>query len=141
MRHPVTAPGLRHRQRGDILLVTLISLLVCLLGLVYAMRQSIVETQAVGNNLAKQKSSQAGDVAMRVLESQVKSTFAGQPLEISAASQVWYRDVAAGTAAPDATPGYWAACLGNADKTLRCGALTLTANGKTLPQQIGRAHV
>lgn len=121
----------QRRERGDILLVTLIFLLVSLLAVLTAMRTGLVDNLLTGNNLARQKDVQVGDIALRMIESQINATSAGMPLETSAANQTWYRDVAAGTAAPDAT--YWANCLGNSAASLRCGSLTLTLGTTTLP--------
>jgi len=132
---PAPRAGARRSQAGDITLVTLIFLLVCLLGLLVAMRSSTVETLMNGNNLARQKDVQVGDVALRQVESQILSTYGGAPLETSAVNQPWYRDVTAGTAAPQTTttPTYWDTCLGNSTASLRCAALTLPSNGTTPP--------
>ena len=95
------------------------------------MRGAIVDSQVTGNNLAKQKDVQASDIALRKVAQQIVAAYAGRPLELSANGQVWWRDVPAGTAAPD--PAYWAACLGNADTTKRCAQYPLTLNGAPLP--------
>lgn len=122
---------LRRRQRGMILIMTLVSLAVCMLGLVYAMRDTIINAQASSNSLAKQKAVQSSDIALRTFEALILNTYGGQPLEISADAQPWWRDVAAGTAVPDAA--YWAACLGNTDETKRCGQITLKVGDEMLP--------
>ena len=121
------------RERGEILLITLVCLLICLLGLIYAMRGAIIDSQVTGNNLARQKDVQSSDIALRMVTAQILAAYKGQPLELSAAGQLWWRDVPAATAAPNAA--YWAACLGNADTTLRCAQLTLSVNGSALPYQ------
>ena len=123
--HPIRAR--RRRQHGDILLITLFFLLFALLALLASMRSTIVDTLLVGNNLVRQKDVQVGDIALRQIESLMIAASAGMPLETSAATQPWYRDVAAGTAAPGSS--YWAACLGNSSAASRCGQLTLTLGG------------
>ena len=121
------------RQRGDILLVVMVFLLVCLLGLVVSMRDGIVSTLMGGNNLARQRDVQVSDVAIRQAEGLILASYAGQPLEISSNSQPWMRMVAGGTASPSVTSStYWDNCLGNADNTLRCGSITPTVNGTAL---------
>lgn len=119
------------RQRGDILLVTLIFLLVSLLAILTASRAGIVDTLLTGNNLARQKDVQVADIALRQIESQINATSAGMPLETSASTQPWYRDVPAGSAAPSAS--YWDACLGNASASARCATVTLAAGSTNLP--------
>lgn len=118
-------------RRGDALLATLLCLLVCLLAVLYAMRGTTIDTLLTGNNLAKQKSAQSGDIALRALESQILAMYGGRPLELSAQAQPWWRAVAPGAAPPDAA--YWASCLGNANPALRCSKFTLALGGSPLP--------
>ena len=121
------------RQRGDILLVVMVFLLVCLLGLVVSMREGIVSTLMGGNNLARQRDVQVSDVATRQVEGLIQANYAGQPLELSpsASTQPWMRFVtSAGPATP--TTAYWDACLGNTDTNLRCGSVTPTVNNASL---------
>lgn len=118
------------RQRGDIMLVTMVFLLVCLLGLVVAMRDGLVSTLMSGNNLARQRDVQVSDIATRQVETQILAAYGGMPLEIGASGQVWMRMVPAGTAAP--TDAYWDSCLGNSDTTLRCGSVSVSVNGTAL---------
>lgn len=118
-------------QRGDILLVTMVFLLLALLAVLTAMRSGIVDTQLAGNNLARQRDVQVADIALRQIESQINSASAGMPLETSASTQPWYRDVSAGAAAP--TAAYWNDCLGNSAAASRCGSLAVTIGGSALP--------
>ena len=123
---------MRHRQRGDIMLVTLVFVLMCLLGLVYSMRDGIVSTLMTGNNLTRQKDVQVADIALRAVEGQILTVYNGQPLEIAATGQNWWRVVAAGTAGPSGS--YWDTCNGgSASSSTRCGAITLTMNNIALP--------
>jgi Tfp pilus assembly protein PilX len=126
------SPGQSPRsQRGDILLVTMVFLLVCLLGLLVSMRDGVVQTTMTGNHLARQRDVQVADIALRTLENQLTTYSGGQDLKLSASGQPWWRDVTAGTDPPPAT--YWDACLGNSDTTLRCGSVTVAVNGSALP--------
>jgi hypothetical protein len=119
------------RQRGDILLVVMVFLLVCLLGLVVSMRENIVSALMGGNNVQRQRNVQVSDVALRQVEGAIQSTFAGLPLQFGPGSgQVWYRTVSAGVAVPDSS--YWDSCLGNSDTTKRCGSFTPTVNSVAL---------
>ncbi len=118
-------------QRGDALVFTLLTLLVVGLGFLVAMRTVLVDTQLSGNHLARQKAVQVSDIALRSLAGTLQAAAGGMPLELAAAAQPWWRDVAAGTAAPD--PAYWAGCLGNADATRRCAAVSVAAAGTALP--------
>lgn len=127
-RRPLSAP---RRQRGEIVLVTLVFLLVCLLGLATAMRDGVVNTMATGNNLARQKGVQVADIALRQVEARILDAYGGMPLQLGAASQPWWRDVPAATAAP--APAYWDRCLGNSDATLRCASIAVTVDGRALP--------
>jgi Tfp pilus assembly protein PilX len=120
-----------HRQRGDILLVTLIFLLVFLLGLVVSTRDGAVTTLATGNTLARQKNVQITDIVLRQLETQLLNTSNGMPLETAATGQPWWRVVPAGTAAPAAS--YWDSCLGNNSTASRCGSISASVNGQALP--------
>jgi Tfp pilus assembly protein PilX len=129
-----TSIGRRGGQRGDILIVVLILLLLMLLGAVTAMRSGIVDSWMAGNNMVRQKDVHVSDIAFRILEQTMNTTANGKPLAVTAQSQAWYRDVTAVTAAP--TAAYWDSCLGNASATLRCGAVTVTVNGTTLPYTV-----
>ncbi|MCK9688502.1 hypothetical protein [Scleromatobacter humisilvae] len=126
-------PRSARRQRGDILLVVMVFLLVCLLGLVVSMRDNIVSTLMGGNTLQRQRNVQVSDVAMRQVEGLVLAAASGQTLEVSAYTQPWMRMVPGGTKAPtDTSSTYWDSCLGNSDNTLRCGSLTPAINGTAL---------
>lgn len=138
------ARSARH-QRGDVLLIVLIFLLVCLMGLVVSMRGSIVTTQMVGNNLQRHKDVQIADVALKQVESLMaaNSLATGQPLELSvnAGTQpAWWRDVNPGTAAP--TDAYWDSCATTnaADATLRCASLNVTSNGAAASTGAGQTY-
>ena len=121
------------RQRGDILLVVMVFLLVCLLGLVVSLRDNITSTLMGGNNLQRQRNVQVSDVATRQLVAKIAADAPATTLQLSSAAvaEPWYRQITAyPTAAPDAA--YWDACLGNTDTALRCGSFTPAVNGTSL---------
>ena len=122
----------KHRQRGDIMLVTMVFLLVCLLGLVVSMREGIVTTLMNGNNLARQRDVQVSDIATRQAEAQIQAAAAGQVLQIAAFNQPWMRIGAATSVFPAPTAAYWDSCEGNGDSTLRCGVIAPPAVASAL---------
>ena len=129
--HRASSASARRRQRGDIMLVTLVFVLMCLLGLVYSMRDTIVSNQMTGNNLVRQKDVQVADIALRIAEGKILSIYAGQPLEVSAVNQSWWRAVAAGATIP---PGYWDTCAGSsATSTTRCDTFPVKVNNAAIP--------
>lgn len=130
----------RHKQRGESLLFTLVTLLILLLGFLYTMRHTLLDISLTGNNLQRQKDVQVSDVALRNLEQQIAAVYSSQPLEISASTQAWYRDVAPGTpfpggpgsgAAPSAS--YWASCVGSSSASARCGVVSVASGSTVLP--------
>jgi len=126
----------RRRERGDILLVTMVFLLLCLLGLIGSMRDTITTTALAGNNLMRQKDTQIADVAMQNVRNQIlAANVGGAPLSDSTAvtNQAWWRDVGPTAAASPPSASYWDSCLGNSDVTKRCGSITLTVGGTSLP--------
>lgn len=122
---------LRHGQRGDTLLVTLLVLLVLFMGVVYTMRTTVVDAFTAGNTLARQKDTQISDLALRLAEATIYSSSSGMALELSGLNQPWYRVVAPGTSGPNSA--YWSSCLGNNTTSLRCGSISLAVNGQTPP--------
>ncbi len=124
-------------QRGDIMLVTLVFLLVCLLGLIVSMRDGIVTTTMTGNNLVRQKDVHVADLALAVVASNIQATVGlnGQPLSLSATAKNWYRQggvVAAPTAA------YWNTCYSaTTSTTTSCGTVSpITVGTDTLPYTV-----
>ncbi len=115
----------RHRraaQNGYVLLLTLISLLVLLFGVLFTMRGTLLQSVMTGNTLQRQKDVQASDLALRQVEQAIVTTVQGAgdvPLDVAAASKKWfYTPPGPGAwAAPGdptgVTAGFWATCLGN----------------------------
>jgi Tfp pilus assembly protein PilX len=133
---PRPRTGARRRERGEILLFTLVALLLCLVGLIYAMRDTIITTLVTGNNLAKQKNVQASDIALQRIQSHVDGviTVTGMDLPFSAAGEGWFRAIDPNAAvptqplAPDAE--YWAQCTAGGGLTARCSTETLAGIGR-----------
>jgi len=133
------------RQRGDVMLIVLVFMLVCLMGLVVSMRGSIVTTQMVSNNLQRQKDVHIADIALAQVEGLVaaNSLATGQPLEMSVnagAQPAWWRDVDPSTASP--TDPYWTTCATTnaSDPTLRCAQLAVNNNGTAASTGAGQTY-
>lgn len=116
------------RQRGDALLLILLTLLVLGLGLMLAMRRGLTDARLAGNHLAKHKATQVSDLALYQLETTLQAfgSIHPEPLEFSATGEPWYRDVPAGTAPPDAA--YWKSCLKQTAPAGRCLSLPVGAS-------------
>ncbi len=121
----------RRRQRGYVLFVSLIALLVLYLGFLYFIHGTLSDAQLTGNAVQRSKNLQASDLALRAVMQQIDQIAAsGQMLEISATSQAWWRAVNPGTAIPDAT--YWSQCAQSTDPTARCEQVA-APTGSSLP--------
>ncbi len=112
------------RQRGAILIYSLIALLLIFLGALFALRGGLTDTGLTDRFSERQKNTQASDLALQWVSSQIASTGATSPLEISASSQTWYRPVAAASASvPDQQ--YWLTCINNPTTTDTCAQATM----------------
>ena len=100
-----------HRQRGDTLLLVLLTLLVLFLGGMYMLRSVMLNSQMAGNTLARQKNVQVGDVALNVVNRMIFNASGNQALEVMATGLPWYRAVAPGTPGPDTND--WKNCISN----------------------------
>ncbi len=124
-------------QRGDIMLVTMVFLLVCLLGLIVSMRDGIVTTTMTGNNLVRQKNVHVADLALAVVASNIDATVKlnAQALSLSATAKNWYRQGGV-SAAP--TAAYWDTCYtATTSTTTSCGTFSpLTVGTDTLPYTV-----
>jgi type II secretory pathway pseudopilin PulG len=127
-------PPRRQRQRGEILLFTLVALLLCLVGLIFAMRDTIITTLVTGNNLAKQKNAQANDIALKLIQSHIDAvvTGTGMDLPFSATGEGWYRAIDPDAAPQPPTPDadYWAKCTPTGDTRQRCSTEPLPGTGR-----------
>ena len=124
------------RQRGDIMLVTMVFLLLCLLGLIGSMRDTVVATNLASNNLMRQKDTQVADLAQQWIRNQILTANAGGtplPAVPAIVAKPWWRDLPPATSATPPDTAYWAACLGNSDATKRCGQVPLLAGTTPLP--------
>ena len=91
------------RQRGDVLLFVLFSVLVLLLAGLYTMRGLIGDTVIAGNAAQRQKNVQMGDAAlaqaMKVITDTLDGTDGSVALQIAAHGASWLY-IPSGTAAP-----------------------------------------
>lgn len=121
----------RKRQTGEALLFTLLAIVVIFLGFLYAMRNVVSNTTMTGNNLARQKNVQVADIALRNLQQIISDRYGGLPLEVSTVAEPWWR-----TGTPITIPAaYWNSCLGNTDKTARCGNVPVSIGNTALNYQ------
>ena len=112
----------RDSQAGYILLVVLVALLLMLLGFLFFMRGTFSDAHMTGNVVQRYKDAQASDMALQIMSNTIAQASNGSPLEITAASKPWYRNVSPGTAAP--TAAYWSSCL-NGPSGSNCGQVPL----------------
>lgn len=114
-----TTTALR-RERGYVLLLTLIALVVLLLGALFTLRGNLLQNVMTGNTAQRQKNVQVGDLALRQVQQVLISTIqsANTALDISAAGQPWFYTP---TTNPWPLPGaqsgananFWNVCLAN----------------------------
>ena len=106
--------------RGYVLLLTLISLVVLLFGVLFTMRGTLLQSVMTGNTLQRQKNVQASDLALRQVEQTIVSTVQGAgtvPLEVAAAGKAWFYIPPGPAAWPapgaaGANAGFWSTCAG-----------------------------
>uniref|UniRef100_E6PKK5 Tfp pilus assembly protein PilX n=1 Tax=mine drainage metagenome TaxID=410659 RepID=E6PKK5_9ZZZZ len=107
----------RKPEQGFVLLLTLITLLVLLFGVLFTMRGTLLQTAMTGNTMQRQKDVQASDLALRQVQQVIIQTAnqSGSPtaLEISANGQPWfYIPTTTPWSVPgtSAAPTYWSTC-------------------------------
>ena len=110
----------RPGQQGFVLLLTLISLLVLLFGVLFTMRGTLLQSVMTGNTLQRQKDVQASDLALRQVQQAIIATVQGAgdvPLEIAGNGKAWFY-IPGGTtpwitpgAAGTTNAGYWSNCV------------------------------
>jgi hypothetical protein len=132
-----------------VLLFTLVALLLCLVGVIYAMRDTIIATLTTGNNLAKQKNVQAADIGLRLIRDHIDTLVAVSKLDlaIGATDQAWYRAIDPTGTVPAAPPSpdtaYWSNCTGSGGLAARCATEVLPGigrNAKFVVQPTGRTN-
>lgn len=108
----------RRPEQGYVMLLTLITLLVLLFGVLFTMRGTLLQTVMTGNTMQRQKDVQASDLALRLMQQTIIQTAqsAGTvPLEIAASGKPWFY-IPANTGSPWTVPGtgtaatYWQTC-------------------------------
>ena len=124
---------MRTRQHGEAMLVTMVVLLLMAIALVYTTRMVASDTAMSGNTLTRQKDVHVADIVLRDLQQTIFSAYNGQPLELIATAQPWYRVVAAGSAGPN--EAYWSACANaSATAATRCATvIPAISGGAVLP--------
>lgn len=117
--HRRTAP---RAQRGYVLLLTLITLVVLLFGVLFTMRGTLLQTVMTGNTAQRQKDVQMGDLALRLMQQNIltASNQGAQPLEnavLSPNTAPWFfvppasaLTCGGNTRWCEPDPAYWARC-------------------------------
>lgn len=105
----------RRCEGGYVLLLTLITLVVLLFGVLFTMRGSLLQSVMTGNTAQRQKDVQASDMALRQVQQAIIQTASDVPLEVAASGASWFY-VPPNTGSPWAVPGsspapsYWQNC-------------------------------
>lgn len=130
------------RQQGYVLLLTLITLLVLLFGVLFTMRGTVLQTAMVGNTVQRQKDVQTSDIALRVIQQTLinaSNNAGGAPLETISPQPAWFSWPSSSAAAwwPAPNAAYWTQAIqaGNAYSVplpagtpARAWALVVSAN-------------
>ncbi len=116
-----------HRQRGAILVYSLIALLLLFLGALYALRGGLTDTTLTDRFSERQTNTQARDMALQWAANQIGTTATVAPLEVSAQGLAWFLNVSAAKAVvPDAA--YWTTCMTSPTSTDTCAAASLPSS-------------
>jgi Tfp pilus assembly protein PilX len=118
---PAAAP---RRERGAILVYALIALLLMFLGALFALRQGLTDTSLTDRFSERQKNTQASDLALQWISTQIGTTGLTSPLEVSASSQSWFRAVPAASAAAP-SQSYWQTCMSKSTSTDTCAQASM----------------
>lgn len=108
-------------QRGSVLLLSLIILLLMFLGALFALRGVLTDTALTDSFSERQKDVQASDLALQWAVSQIKPLI---PLESNAPGQLWWRTVLP-TQAQQPNQAYWSACMKKPVGTTTCAQATM----------------
>lgn len=117
-------PRTPRKQQGYVLLLTLITLVVLLFGVLFTMRGTLFQSVMTGNTVQRQKDVQAGDLALRQVQQALIATVQGagnQVLDVAASGQPWFYAPTVAPASPaSAVPGadapyagFWTSCSAN----------------------------
>ncbi len=138
----LTPSPTRRKEGGYVLLLTLITLVVLLFGVLFTMRGSLLQNVMTGNTAQRQKDVQASDMALRQVQQAIIQTASGAglvPLEIAASSKPWFY-VPTNTSGPwpvpgsSAAPTYWQNCqAANTCDTLSNVAASISPAPPVLP--------
>ncbi len=119
---PTRAAG-TNAQRGSVLLLSLIVLLLMFLGVLFTLRGVLTDTALTDSFSERQKDVQASDLALQWAVSQFKPLM---PLEINAAGQAWWRNVLPAQA-QQPNSAYWKTCMAGPVGTTTCAQATMPA--------------
>ncbi len=108
-------------QKGSVLLLSLIVLLLMFLGALFTLRGVLTDTALTDHFSERQKDVQASDLALQWAVNQIKPL---TPLEINAAGQPWWRAVSP-KQAQQPNQSYWQTCENNAAGTTTCAQATM----------------
>ncbi len=123
----------QRRARGYVLLLVLIALLVLLLGALFTLRTTLLQTVMTGNTLQRQKDVQGSDLALRLVEQLIVQTSQasdGQALEYAANGKSWFYVPATTPWTPPTYSGYWSTCS-STSTTQPCASVANMPSGYT----------
>ena len=148
LRASCTPTALRgaQQQNGYVLLLTLITLVVLLFGVLFTLRGNLLQSAMTGNTAQKQKNAQAGDLALRQAQQALIVTMQNannQVLDVAASGKPWfYAPTVSPTAPASAVPGtpgpyanFWTTCSANN----QCAPLSSLVSVLTNPPAINDA--
>lgn len=118
-------------ERGYVLLLALIALVVLLLGALFTMRTTLLQTAMTGNTMQRQKDVQGSDLALRLVEQLIVQTSQaanGQALEYSASGKSWFYVPATTPWTPPTYSGYWSTCS-SSSSTAPCDSVSNMPTG------------
>ena len=131
------------RQRGSILLYSLVALLLMFLGVLFAMRGSLNDTALTDHYSQRQKNVQASDLALQAIISSDLQPYAAAAteLEVAASGQSWFFNAQPAQMVGSANASsYWCSCMAASagTSTTGCGwGGTTTPTCAALPKLAG----
>ena len=109
------------QQRGSVLLLSLIILMLMFLGTLFTLRGVLTDTALTDSFSERQKDVQASDLALQWAVSEIKPLI---PLESNAPGQLWWRTVLP-TQAQQPDQAYWNTCMKKPVGTTTCAQATM----------------
>ena len=115
-----------HGQRGSVILVSMVILVLIALGALYTLRGVVQDTALADRFAQRQQSIQASDFALQWITNQVTQLGQTQMLEVSAAGQPWYQPTAGFTSFPGNS--YWGRCIAGNSASGKCASVPMPAS-------------